>query len=329
MARIGVLRARHARVALLLFAFLSAWPSGKSWWVHRSPSAVFSAGFLLAERRRSAGCFWSGEGHLISRRLRTPDDVSYCSSCKPRSVRIVSAAATEPGAPDKLSSVAPFLVPEPFGPVFASRPENGGDSAVIWLHCGGGNGAFSLYTVGAELRQELPSTSFIFPTGKMCLPFPRWVNFGYDEVNMALENTSSLVDFGGLEGMDESVRYVHALIEYELARGIRPDRLFLAGFSQGGAIALAAGLSSRVRIGGILGLSTFLLGIVPDSHHVPVHLFHGDADPVVPLAWAEHTRTALEIAGVAASLRVYPGLWHNRCAEENSDFVSVLRDSLR
>mmetsp|Transcript_10216 Transcript_10216/g.26332 ORF Transcript_10216/g.26332 Transcript_10216/m.26332 type:complete len:335 (+) Transcript_10216:49-1053(+) len=333
MASIGVLRARHARVALLLLASVSVWLRGKSWCIHRGHSALFRAGLVLAEGACSANCFASGEGQFRTRRLQHPrslgHDASHCASWRPRSIRTNLAAAPEPGAADKVRTLAPFLVPEPFGPLFESRPEDGGDSVVIWLHSGGGNGAFALYTVGAELRQGLPSTSFLFPTGPLRLPFPRWVNFGYDEVNVALDNTSSLVDFGGLEGMDESVKYVHALIEYELARGIQPGRVFLAGFSQGGALALEAGLASRARIGGIFGLSTFLLGSVPTGAQVvPVHLFHGDADPVVPLAWAEHTRTVLESAGVAASLRVYPGLWHSRCAEENADVVSVLRDSL-
>jgi len=53
-----------------------------------------------------------------------------------------------------------------------------------------------------------------------------------------------------------------------------------------------------------------------------------DSDPVVPLAWAEHTEALLKSSGVATSLQIYPGLWHSRCEEENRDVVAVLRDML-
>lgn len=202
---------------------------------------------------------------------------------------------------------------------------------MIWLHCGGGNGAFASYTVGAELQRELPSTSFVFPTGRMELPFPRWVSFGYDETSVALEDPGSLSSFGGLPGMQESVEYVHSLVEREMSSGVLPERIILAGFSQGGSAALEAGLSSPARLGGVFGLSTFFIGAVPKqaaTSSPPVHLFHGDADPVVPLAWAKHTEALLESSGVASSLRIYPGLWHTRCDEENRDIVGLLRDLL-
>jgi len=225
-----------------------------------------------------------------------------------------------------------FSAPEPYGQLFELRPDSGeGDSSVIWLHAGAGNGAFASSTVGAELQQELPSTSFVFPTGRMELPFPRWVSFGYDETNVALEDPSSLCNFDSLPGMQESVDYVHSLVDREMSSGVPPERIILAGFSQGGSAALEAGLSSPVRLGGICGLSTFFLGTVPKQATTstpPVHLFHGDSDPVVPLAWAEHTEALLKSSGVATSLQIYPGLWHSRCEEENRDVVAVLRDML-
>ncbi|CAK0874739.1 unnamed protein product [Prorocentrum cordatum] len=227
-----------------------------------------------------------------------------------------------------------FQPPEPYGPLFELRPEGGlADSALIWLHCGAGNGAVASWTVGADLREALPSTSLLFPTGTVRLPFPRWVAFGYDEVNKAMENTSALLDFGHLGIMQESVRYVHALVDREIARGIRPERIFVAGFSNGGAAALAAGLSYQARLGGVLGASTFLLGRPPERDGQleaapPVHLFHGGADPVVPVEWAHHSRKVLDDAGLSVSLKVYPGMWHSRCEEETLDMLTLIRGTL-
>eukprot|EP00411_Alexandrium_monilatum_P026436 CAMPEP_0175330798 /NCGR_PEP_ID=MMETSP0095-20121207/912_1 /TAXON_ID=311494 /ORGANISM="Alexandrium monilatum, Strain CCMP3105" /LENGTH=301 /DNA_ID=CAMNT_0016627995 /DNA_START=73 /DNA_END=974 /DNA_ORIENTATION=+ len=284
--------------------------------------------WLSARTWRACGSSWTtsraaalplcGSGHLASPNVWS---IAYrrkhCGGTtlwKPRHGRtVLSAEPAEEASTDTAVTDAPFPVPDPFGPLYESRPEGGGDSTVIWLHSGGGSGAFSYLTVGPDFRQALPSTSFLFPTGTMRLPFPRWVSFGYDEVNAVMENTTALLDYGGLDIMDQSVEYVHALVSYEIARGVRPERIFLAGFSNGGAAAIAAGLSSKVRLGGILGLSTFLLGSVPAREHsVPVHLYHGDADPIVPVDWAYHTRSVLETAGVDASLKVYVGMWHSR-----------------
>jgi len=240
-----------------------------------------------------------------------------------------AAAASTAVLPDALQRHAPFSVYKPFGQLFESRPESGTDSTVIWLHAGAGHGLVSLLAVGADFRHLLPSTAFLFPSGKMRLPFPRWISFGYAESLKTLQNTQDLLNYGELEGLAESVEYVHAIIDHEIARGIAPERIFLSGYSQGGALALAAGLSAKVRLGGILGLSTFLLGRAPAAApQVPVHLFHGDADPIVPLSWAEHTQAELQASGVSVNLQVYPGLGHSRCVQENRDIAEVLRSSL-
>src|SRR5690606_32504119 len=91
------------------------------------------------------------------------------------------------------------------------------------------------------------------------------------------------------QGVAESIVQIEALIEREQARGIPASRIILAGFSQGGAITLAAGVRRQVPLAGLVGLSTYM----PAMHTVadalqqaataqPVFIGHGTQDPVVP-----------------------------------------------
>ena len=95
-------------------------------------------------------------------------------------------------------------------------------------------------------------------------------------------------------GLEESAAAVKLLVQKELERGIAPERLILAGFSQGGAVVLEAALSGT-PCGAVLVLSSFLGTRLP--HKMPqlkVHFFHGEADQVVPLWWGQRSRLSLE-----------------------------------
>ena len=103
---------------------------------------------------------------------------------------------------------------------------------------------------------------------------------------------------------------------------MRPERIVLAGFSQGGAIALYTGLRHAERLAGIMALSTYL--VAPDrlaaeasgaNRAVPIFMAHGTADPVVRLEWAEASRGMLEAAGYASSGTAMP-MQHSVCLEE-------------
>jgi phospholipase/carboxylesterase len=144
-----------------------------------------------------------------------------------------------------------------------------------------------------------------------------------------MKDPQALLEVGDMEKMDQSVKYVHDIIKYEISRGIDPQRIFLMGFSCGGAAALRAGLTAKVPLGGIIGLSTFFAGAVPDQMaHIPVHLYHGDTDCIVPASWAHHTHKVLQAAGVNTSLKTYPGLGHFRSREQADDVVAVLQEVL-
>lgn len=128
-----------------------------------------------------------------------------------------------------------------------------------------------------------------------------------------------------LAGIEQSRRQLEALIEREISNGIEPERIVLAGFSQGGAIVLHAGLRYGAALGGILALSTYLP--VPErlageasaaSQAVPIMQAHGLTDPVVPLRLAQLTRETLLAAGYQLSWHTYP-MQHSVIADEVLD----------
>jgi phospholipase/carboxylesterase len=127
------------------------------------------------------------------------------------------------------------------------------------------------------------------------------------------------------EGVEASIAQVGALLDHEHARGIPASRTFLAGFSQGGAIALAAGVRRATPLAGVIALSTYLpLGarsfdtLGPGATKQPVFMAHGSADPVVPFAAGERSAALLREHDVAVDWHAYP-MAHQVCAEEIAD----------
>lgn len=126
-------------------------------------------------------------------------------------------------------------------------------------------------------------------------------------------------------GLRASQALVETLIAREVSRGVAPERIVLAGFSQGGAIALHTGLRHAEPLAGILALSTYLplAEALPreasDANAaVPVFMAHGTEDPVIPLSLAESSRAALEARGIRPQWHAYP-MPHSVCAEEVAD----------
>jgi phospholipase/carboxylesterase len=124
------------------------------------------------------------------------------------------------------------------------------------------------------------------------------------------------------EGIQESSRAIAALIGRERARGVPARRIVLAGFSQGGVMALHTGLRHPERLAGVLALSCFLA--LPETlaaeasaanRDVPIFMAHGTGDTVIPLARAQRGRQALAALGYAVEWREYR-MGHAVCAEE-------------
>ena len=126
-------------------------------------------------------------------------------------------------------------------------------------------------------------------------------------------------------GLRQSFADVQQLIDREVARGMPANRIVLAGFSQGCAITLGAGLRHRDRLAGLAGLSGYLPLAATTaqersaaSQQVPIFLAHGRSDPMIALARATASRDALLALGHSVEWHEYP-MPHSVCAEEVAD----------
>lgn len=122
-------------------------------------------------------------------------------------------------------------------------------------------------------------------------------------------------------GFKESRTTVAGLIEHETTRGIAPQRIVLAGFSQGGAVALYTGLTLGIPLAGIAGLSTYLPALVKTAETPPVWLAHGTDDDVIPLVANQRSFGAFPASDLTTHL--YP-MRHEICQEEITDLRNWL-----
>lgn len=193
--------------------------------------------------------------------------------------------------------------------------------SIVWLHGLGADGNDFAPIVPELLRPGWPSIRFVFPHAPLRAVT---VNNGvrmrawYDIVSMDFRSRADAA------GVAESIAQVEALIEQEQARGIAPDRIVLAGFSQGGAITLAAGLARKQPLAGLVALSTYLpdaaaiAQLAQGANSQPVFMAHGSSDPVIPVQIGEHSAQLLQGAGFALEWHRYP-MAHQVCAEEIRD----------
>lgn len=190
------------------------------------------------------------------------------------------------------------------GPATAHR------SSVIWLH---GLGADGHDFEGAVPELGLPEhlgTRFVFPHAPVRpvtlnggLPMRAWFDV------YTLDHTQK----EDAAGIRDAERQVGELVERELRAGIQPERLVLAGFSQGGALALHTALRQPRRLAGAIALSGWLplADTVPverteDGRQTPVFLGHGRDDPLVPIALARRSHERLRALGHDVTWREYP-----------------------
>lgn len=195
--------------------------------------------------------------------------------------------------------------------------------AVIWLHGLGADGHDFEPVVDEFDAGRLPPTRFIFPHAPQR---PVTINGGY--VMRAWYDIVS-ADFSARRedptGVRESAAQVDALIARENARGIPDKRIVLAGFSQGGAIALHTALRHPRRLAGVLALSTYLpladaleAEAAAPNRDVPIFMAHGRGDPVIPYDFSSASGELLKAAG-------YPLEWHSY-AMEHSLCLQEVRD---
>lgn len=203
--------------------------------------------------------------------------------------------------------------------------------SVIWLHGLGADG-HDFEPILPELVQPgWPAIRFIFPHAPVRpvtlnggMPMRAWYDI------LALDSASRADE----AGVRQSMTQIDAWLAAEAARGVPASRQFLAGFSQGGAVALALGLRRAESLAGIIALSTYLPLIERTAAEATtaglataVFMAHGQHDPVLPHALGEASRDATRRLGMTVDWHSYP-MPHSVCADEIHDLAKWLHPRL-
>lgn len=196
---------------------------------------------------------------------------------------------------------------------------------LVWLHGLGANG-YDLQAFAASLNISMcGETRQVFPHA----PFRRLDRYGdapirawyrFVEGHRAQGEASS--------DMRETITLIEELLLRE--RNALPEggRLILGGFSQGGVIALASGLSGRIRVDGIVALSAYYWKpAIPITYPAPVFMGHGVSDPIIPLDWGHQSALWLKHHGITLDWHEYP-MAHSICQEEIDDISQWLQNYL-
>ena len=216
-------------------------------------------------------------------------------------------------------------------PPLVIEPPEPATASIIWLHGLGADG-HDFEPIVAELGDSVTrKVRYVFPHAPR---IPVTINGGmvmrawYDITDTDLSNRADE------SGVCASAGILEGLIDEELARGLPSTRILLAGFSQGGAIALHTGLRYGKRLAGILALSTYLPlheaasdEFQEANRDIPVFLAHGSQDPAIPLALSERTRLFLASLGYRVQCHTYP-MPHSVCPEEIRDIRAWLEGVL-
>lgn len=197
--------------------------------------------------------------------------------------------------------------------------------SVIWLHGLGADGHdFEPIVPELRLPAELP-LRFVFPHAPVR---PVTINGGmamrawYDILSLDAKGRADAT------GVEDSTSLLEALIARELERGIDAARIVVAGFSQGGAIAINAALRAQKKLAGLMALSTYIAlpGELADSkasREVPVFMAHGSFDPMLPIGWGRASADKLTEAGFSVEWHEYP-MAHAVCPQEIEDIRAWL-----
>ena len=198
-------------------------------------------------------------------------------------------------------------------------------ASIIWLH---GLGADGKDFAPLADQIELPvAVRYIFPHAPM---MPVSINGGY-VMRAWYDISDAAIRREDEAGVRAAQRMIEELLEHEQSRGIPAQRIVLAGFSQGGAIALQTGLRHAQGLAGIMALSTYIP--IADSltreasaanRAVPIFMAHGSGDPMIPIARALASHTLLDQLGYAVEWHEYP-MPHSVCPQEIADLGAWLR----
>jgi phospholipase/carboxylesterase len=198
---------------------------------------------------------------------------------------------------------------------------------ILWMHGLGADGHDFEPLVPELADASLPALRFVFPHAPVR---PVTLNNGYrmrawyDIIGI---DRRSAEDF---EGIQASADAIGALIERERQAGIPAARMAIAGFSQGGAMALHIATRHAEKLAGVIALSCYL----PLAHELatrrhaanlttPIFMAHGTQDPVVPISLGDDSRQVLENAGYQVEWHRYP-MPHSLCEPEVADIRTFL-----
>lgn len=200
-------------------------------------------------------------------------------------------------------------------------------ASIVWMHGLGADGHDFVDVVPELHLPARPGVRFVFPHAPMR---PVTINGGY-----VMRAWYDIRDDGGVRredagGVHASQKAIEALIQREKARGVPAASIVLAGFSQGGAIALHTGLRHAERLAGVMALScslpladTLAAEGAPANRDVPIFMAHGTHDPMIPMARARRAYETLTGLGYRVEWHEYP-MPHSVCAEEIADITAWL-----
>ncbi len=208
----------------------------------------------------------------------------------------------------------------------ATKPQ----ASIIWLHGLGADGHdFESIVPQLNLPNDL-AIRFIFPHAPS---MPVSLNGGYIMPAWYDIKQNDLGVEHDRHGIQQSSQSIQLLIEQEQMRGIAPDRIILAGFSQGAAMALHLGLRQNNKLAGIMALSGCLLlptetaDWQPDANVPPIFMAHGKHDPVVTYSLGKSACSQLQSHNYSVQWHSYP-MEHSVCIEETRDIGQWIQQIL-
>lgn len=206
------------------------------------------------------------------------------------------------------------------------EPKGDVTSAVIWLHGLGADGNDFAGLVPQLNLPEQHGIRFVFPHAPVQ---PVTINGGMEMRSWYDIRSTKLMDDIDAAGIRVSCYQIYDLIQAQLDQGIAAHNIVLAGFSQGGLIALHAGLSFSHSLAGIMALSTYCPMPQQFSQHrdVPIFMAHGQFDTVIPFDVGYASYQALNKRGYSIQWQSYP-MEHQVCAQEIEDIVNWLKFTL-
>ncbi|MDX2463856.1 MAG: carboxylesterase [Porticoccus sp.] len=210
------------------------------------------------------------------------------------------------------------------------EPSSTANATIIWLHGLGATGRDFEPIVPELSLPDNMAVRFIFPHAP---EIPVTINGGYimpawyDILEMTLDRK---VDEQQLR---QSSAEVHAFIDREIERGIDSQRIIIAGFSQGGAVAFDAALTYPKPLAGLLALSTYFatinsIDIAPANRHLPIQIFHGINDAVVSEIHGQNSVKFLSALGFEPNYQTF-AMEHAVCMEEIEAISTWIQTTLR